>query len=105
MGDTLRYARRIRLAETEPRGDVSSTGYALVNPGEEYLVLQPREGGETFTVALEAGTYAVEWFSVNARETNSAGTVTVERAGSVGFTTPFAQAGAAVLHLWNAAVG
>ena len=39
MGDTLRFAERMNLIAMEPRGDLSSTGYALANPGEEYLVL------------------------------------------------------------------
>jgi len=41
MGDTLRYAQKMNLIEMEPRGDLSSTDFALANPGEEYLVLQP----------------------------------------------------------------
>ena len=41
MGDTRRYAERIGLVDMQPRDDVASTGYALVNPGVEYLVLQP----------------------------------------------------------------
>jgi len=32
MGDTIRYARRMRLIEMEPAGDLCSTGYALANP-------------------------------------------------------------------------
>jgi hypothetical protein len=39
MGDTLRFATRMNLLAMEPRGDLSSTGYALASPGEEYLVL------------------------------------------------------------------
>src|SRR6266540_2780330 len=66
MGDTLRYANRVSLVDMQPRGDLSSTGYALANPGEEYLVLEA--SGTPFTVTLEAGTYAVEWFSVEGRE-------------------------------------
>jgi hypothetical protein len=31
MGDTLRYAQQMKLIDMEPRGDLSSTGYALVN--------------------------------------------------------------------------
>jgi hypothetical protein len=43
MGDMLRFAREMDLVAMEPRGDLSSTGYTLANPGEEYLVLQPDE--------------------------------------------------------------
>ena len=68
MGDTLHYAQKMDLLHMEPRGDLSSTGYVLANPGEEVLVLQPSESAEAFNVTLEAGTYSVEWFSVNAPE-------------------------------------
>jgi hypothetical protein len=102
MGDTLRFARRLNLIAMAPRGELSSTGYALANPGEEYLVLQPSETAEPVAVTLAAGTYAVEWYSVNRRETKDAGNVTVESTGSDGrtsFTAPFAEAGPAVLYL------
>ncbi len=52
LGDTLRFARRVDLAAMTPSGDLSSTGYALANPGDEYLVLQPSESGDAFTVDL-----------------------------------------------------
>jgi hypothetical protein len=99
MGDTLRYAERMKLVEMEPRGDLSSTGYVLANPGEEYLILQPNETAEPFTVTLAAGTYAVEWFSVDARQTREADRVMVASDGSVDFTAPFAEAHPAVLYL------
>jgi hypothetical protein len=99
MGDTLRFAREMDLAEMEPRGDLSSTGYALANPGEEYLVLQPSETAEPFTVTLEANTDSVRWHSVGSRETKDAGTVKVEDGGNTIFEAPFAEAGPVVLHL------
>ena len=99
MGDTLRYALKMNLIEMEPRGDFSSTGYVLANPGEEYLVLQPSGTAEPFTVTLDAGTYTVEWFSVNSRETEGVGKVTVPSDGSISFTAPFAQVGPTVLYL------
>jgi hypothetical protein len=99
MGDTRRYAERMALIAMTPRDDLSSTGYVLANPGEEYLALQPSETADPFTVILEAGTYGVEWFSVAGRDTKDAGTVTVERGAPVPFTAPFADAGPAVLYL------
>ena len=102
MGDTLRFAREMDLIAMEPRGDLSSTGYALANPGEEYLVLQPSETAEPFTATLEARTYSVRWHSVRSRETKDAGKVTVENAGSATFEVPCAEAGPAVLHLKGA---
>jgi hypothetical protein len=102
MGDTLRFAERMNLIEMEPR-DVSSTGYALANPGKEYLVLDPGGTGDSFTVTLDAATYRIEWFGVETRETAAAGEVTVERSGSIDFSPPFEPAGPAVLYLKNVA--
>ena len=99
MGDTLRFARRMNLIEMQPRGTLSSTGYALANPGEEYLVLQPSTTADPFTMRLVAGTYAVEWFGVDTRRTMGAGEVTVERDESIGFTAPLAESEPAVLYL------
>ena len=99
MGDTLRFAERMRLMEMEPRGELSSTGYALVNPGREYLVLQPRATAGAFTVRLAAGTYTVEWFGVGSRQTVGAGEVTAERDEDLAFTAPMPEAEPAVLYL------
>jgi len=99
LGDTLRYAHKMKLIEMTPRGDLSSTGYTLANPGQEYLVLQPSETAEPFTVELKAGTYAVEWFSVNSRETQAGDAVTVKRKARYSFTPPFKQTGPVVLYL------
>ena len=70
MGDTLRYAEQMDLLSMLPRGDLASTGYALANPGQEYLVLQPAATAEPFTVMLAAGDYTGEWFDVNSRRTS-----------------------------------
>jgi hypothetical protein len=99
IGDTLRFAREMDLVTMEPRGDLSSTGYTLANPGEEYLVLQPDEKVDSFTARLEANAYSVRWHSVVSRETKDAGTVEIEDGGNTTFTAPFAEAGPAVLHL------
>jgi hypothetical protein len=89
MGDTRRFAERMNLIEMEPRGDLSSTGYALANPGTEYLVLEPTGDGQPFTVNLERGHYAVEWFGVVSRETREADSTVVEATRQVEFTSPF----------------
>ena len=83
----------------ESRGDLSSTGYALANPGEEYLVLQPTEAAEPFSVMLDPGTYAVTWFSVEAREIVETGEATVEDSTAVSFSAPFELGGPATLYL------
>jgi hypothetical protein len=99
MGDTLRYAEKMDLIRMEPHPDLSSTGFMLANPGEEYLILQPGGAAEPFTVKLEHGTYTVEWFSVNRRETQIDGQVAVDSVGDPKFMTPFEDAGPAVLYL------
>jgi hypothetical protein len=102
MGDTLRFASRMKLIEMEPRSDLSSTDYALANVGEEYLVLQPSEVAEPFTVMLEAGTYMVEWFNIRSREREGTGEVSVERPGTATFTSSGTSAGPVVLYLKQA---
>ena len=101
MGDTRRYAERMQLGAMEQRGDLSSTGYVLAHPGQEYLILQPNETADPFTVMLAAGTYTVEWYSVTTRETKRADNVTIESEGRTGFTAPFAT-GPVVLYLKQA---
>lgn len=98
MGDTRRYAERMKLIATQPRLDVASTGYALVDAGSEYLVLEPQGDGRVFTVDLAPGSYTVEWFDVAARETSAADPRTVEQGGAVDFSAPFGS-GPAVLYL------
>jgi hypothetical protein len=88
MGDTARYAERIGLVGMEPRGELGSTGYVLANPAVEYLVLQ-QAPGESFTLTLEPGRYAVEWFDVDTRKTVQGDGVTVREVGDVSFTPPF----------------
>jgi hypothetical protein len=98
MGDTRRYAERMSLVHMTPRGDLASTGYALANPGTEYLVLQPSDSGEPFSATLNAGTYEVEWFSIDSRETTTAQPVTVTGGGAPRFSPP-GNRGPAVVYL------
>jgi len=99
MGDTRRYAERMSLIDMAPRGDLASTSYVLANPGSEYLVLQPRER-VPFTVSLEAGTYTIEWFGVDTRETMAGDPVKLSSAGVHRFSPT--GTGAAVLYLKRA---
>jgi hypothetical protein len=99
MGDTLRFAEKMNLLEMEPREDLSSTGFALVNPGQEYLVLQPGDPNEAFTIQLTPGIYSVEWFDINSRETRRAEKVTIQGDTSHSFVSPFSEMGPAVLYL------
>jgi Family of unknown function (DUF6298) len=99
MGDTLRFAELMDLVEMEPRGDLSSTGYALANPGKEYLVLEAGETAAPLTVTLAAGTYRAQWYSVDSRTTVGAPNVTVDSPATISFSAPSKAAGPAVLHL------
>lgn len=96
MGYTRRYADKMNLVAMTPRRDLTSTGYALINAGSEYLVYQPLDG--PFTLSLEAGAYAYEWFDPASGKIHSAGTVTVDNGDSY-FVPPFT--GDAVLYLRN----
>jgi hypothetical protein len=99
MGDTLRFAQRMNLIEMQPRAEVGSTGYALVNPGEEYLILQPSGAADPFTVLLEPGTYSAEWFGIEARQTVPGAATTVDRSMATSFSRPSELSGPAVLYL------
>jgi hypothetical protein len=101
MGDTRRFAERMNLLDTEPRGDLSSTGYALASPGREYLVLQPGQTADPFTVTLTGGTYTAEWYDITSRETAGAADLTVHSPTTIGFSAPFDPPGPAVLYLRN----
>ena len=83
MGYTLRYARRMDLAQMRPAGETASTKYCLANPGSQYLVYKPGTG-DSISVKLEAGTYAYEWFDPAAGRQVETGTKTVG-----GGETPF----------------
>jgi hypothetical protein len=99
MGDTRRFAERMNLIGMQPRGDLSSTGYALADPGQEYLVLQPRGAADQFTVTLEPGTYTAEWFSIEGRETVPGAATTIDRPMATSFSPPPEAPGPTVLYL------
>jgi hypothetical protein len=99
MGDTRRFAERMNLIRMEPRDDLSSTGYALANPGQEYLILQPSGAAGSLTVQLEPGTYAVEWFDVEGRKAFPGDPITVDRPIATSIEAPPEVAGPVVLHL------
>ncbi|HEV2928075.1 MAG TPA: hypothetical protein VGW74_05240, partial [Propionibacteriaceae bacterium] len=79
--------------------DLASTGYALVNPGQEYLVLQPGGAAGQFTVTLEPGSYAAEWFGIEGRQTVPGATTAIERRLTASFSAPPEASGPVVLYL------
>ena len=98
LGDTRRMAARVDLAALEPRGDLTSTGFALARPGHEYLVLRPGGSDPSFTVRLETGTYAARWFDVEDHREQDAEAVRIDRTTTVTLRSPF-DADSAVIHL------
>jgi hypothetical protein len=99
MGDTRGIAEQIDLITMRPRADLSSTGFALANPGTEYLILQPSETADPFTIALTAGQYAVEWHRLTSRDTLPGAPLTVPHDSKINISAPSEVAGPAVVHL------
>ncbi len=75
MGDTRAWADRMDLINMTPRGDLSSTGYALANPGIEYLIYAPDGGSVTVDVSGASGRLALLWFNPTTGEEIDGGTV------------------------------
>jgi hypothetical protein len=96
IGAVVKYANSVfsDLSKMIPSGSLSSTQYALANPGSEYLIVQPANGA--FSVNMEVGTYSYEWFDSNTASTTETGVVKVQQ-GNNTFTPPFS--GSAVLYL------
>lgn len=61
--------------------------------------MSPAGRADPFAVTLDAGTYTVEWFRVDSRDTVGAGKVTVERSTAIGFSAPWVASGPTVLYL------
>jgi hypothetical protein len=87
LGHTRSYAEKTDLASMVPRSDLVSSGYALVNPGVEYLVYLPVEGEVTVDLSDSHATFSVEWG--NTISGNIANGVTVKGSSSRKFTTPY----------------
>lgn len=100
LGYTRRLAQRLNLASCLPRNDLSSTRYCLANPGEQYLVNQPRSG-RSFTVTLAPGRYRVEWLNPSSGEVVIG--LLAEGGAPRRFSAPFQ--GDAVLYLHQQAQG
>jgi Malectin domain/Family of unknown function (DUF6298) len=63
MGHTRSYADKMNMAAMSPRGDLSSTGYALANPGQEYLIYARFGGNFTVNLSGSSQNFRVEWFN------------------------------------------
>ncbi|MDA8090046.1 MAG: cellulase family glycosylhydrolase [Nitrospiraceae bacterium] len=96
MEGTSYYAKKMSLGSDAPRGDLSTTGYALANPGSEYLIYQPGSGN-SFGVSLAAGNYYYEWFNTSTASVDASGTLTAG-GGNMSFNPPSSSDAVLYLH-------
>lgn len=95
MGQVRRFAERMNLAAMKPEENLSATRYCLASRGQEYLVFQSDKGEFTLDMKDAPGSFAAEWFNINANVAVAARPV---EGGLVRrFTTPFP--GPAALYL------
>ena len=64
MGYALQFAKRLDLNNCKPLNSLSTTGYCLANPPNQYLIYQPA-AGESLKLKLKKGKYRAEWFNPN----------------------------------------
>ena len=64
MGRTLNLARQIDLTWMKPRTDLTSTAYALAEPGERYLVYQPDTGGFSVDLRGARSDFTSRWLDM-----------------------------------------
>lgn len=95
MSQTRRLAERMNLAAMTPRGDLSSSGNCLANPGKEYCVYVSGGGEVTVDLTPVAGALAVEW--LHPVEGTIASGAPVQGGAKRSLCAPFA--GDAVLYL------
>lgn len=95
MGQILRYASRMKLADMRPENGLSDTGYCLAARGGEYLVFQHDKGEFRLDLKDAPGEYAAEWLKIHENVTVPAGAVSGGAPRT--FTTPFP--GPAALYL------
>jgi len=76
LGDTRSYADRVDLSQTIPHSELSSTGYCLANPGNDYIIYQKLSG--SFNVNVIAGDYLIEWFNPIDSILEHTGTITLQ---------------------------
>jgi hypothetical protein len=98
LGFARRYAGRMHFVAMQPRGDLASSGYALANPGSEYLVFAPDGGAVIVDLKDASGDFDVEWLDVETGRIIAGATASGGAPRS--FTAP--TSGGAVLYLVTA---
>lgn len=95
LGHARRVADEMNLAAAKPNDALASTGYCLADPGNEYLVYQPKPH-EAFWVDLAPGVYTPTW--INPTTGVATSEVWVRSPGGRQEFKPFIE-GESVLHL------
>jgi Family of unknown function (DUF6298)/Protein of unknown function (DUF4038) len=70
MGYARKLSLRLDLNNCKPLNGLSTTGYCLANPGNQYVVYQPNAKAQ-FNVKLEEGKYTAEWINPGTGKTVS----------------------------------
>jgi hypothetical protein len=94
MGQTRRLAECLDLAPTRPAADLTSTGFALANPGQEYVVYQPAPGRFRVDLSDAPGTFEVTWWGPEAGREEAG---SIEGGHPIGLTCP--DGGPGAIHL------
>jgi hypothetical protein len=87
LGYARGYSEKVDLASMVPRRDLASSGYALVNPGVEYLVYLAAAREVTVDLSDSSATFNVEWG--NTINGDTAKGITVTGGNSRKFTAPY----------------
>jgi len=100
MGERLRFFNNgeIELEAMSPNNDLVNKGFALVNPGSEYVIYLPEGGIVEVDLGSTKETFYVEWF--NPRMGNFTKDTPVIGGKRLRFDAPFP--GDAVLYLCRA---
>ncbi len=95
MGVTRRLAERVNLAAMTPRGELTSSGYCLADPRNEYLVYAPDKVEVNVNLADAPGVYQVAW--IHPMEGRTVATSSTSGGAARTFTAPLDSG--AILHL------
>lgn len=87
LGYARSYSQKIDLAAMVPRTDLASSGYALANPGMEYLIYLPAAGTVTVDLSDSRSAFTVEWG--NTRNGNTTKGRIVRGSAKRDFTAPY----------------
>jgi hypothetical protein len=94
MQAMARYVEMVDLARMKPHNLLSSTRFCLADPGQAYIVYQPRKGlegssqGFPFELDLQAGIFQYEWFNPETNQITQTGEIQWD-SGISTFTPPF----------------